>query len=123
MRPAAFAGLGGLASLIVAALLAGCGPAYRGEPLYGPLGAADPRVALGEVVFFAHCHQCHPGGAGGLGFGINDKPLPAGLIEFQVRNGLGVMPAFPEDRISDEELDALVAYLLALRRHGAEARR
>lgn len=107
-------------SLVALALLAACGPAYRGEPIYGPLNPADSKTALGEQVFYANCHQCHPGGAGGLGFGINDKPLPGGLIKFQVRNGLGVMPAFSEERISDEQLDALVAYLYALRRNDRE---
>ena len=107
-------------SFAVAALLlvlAACGPAYRGEPLRGPLVTADPQVLTGERVFHAHCHQCHPGGAGGLGFALNDKPLPGGLIAFQVRNGLGAMPAFSPEEIPDAELDALVTYLLALRRH------
>jgi mono/diheme cytochrome c family protein len=44
------------------------------------------------------------------------EELPGGLIEFQVRNGLGVMPAFSEEQIGDAELDALVAYLMALKR-------
>lgn len=103
--------------LLALLLLAACGPAYRGEPLYGPLNVADVKVAQGEQVFYANCHQCHPGGTAGLGFGINDKPLPGWLIEFQVRNGLGSMPSFSEEQIDDEELDALVAYLVALRRH------
>lgn len=96
-------------------LLAACAPAYRGEPIVGPLDISNPQVALGERVFAANCNQCHPGGAQGVGLSLNDKPLPAGIIKFQVRNGLGVMPSFSRARISDEELDALTAYLLALR--------
>ncbi|MEX2542963.1 MAG: cytochrome c [Trueperaceae bacterium] len=103
--------------LLALLLLVACGPAYRGEPLYGPLNVSDPQVAHGEQVFDAHCHQCHPGGDAGLGFGINDKPLPGWLIKFQVRHGLGAMPSFSQEQIDDEELDALVAYLFALRRH------
>lgn len=99
-------------------LLAGCAPAYRGEPVMGPLDTSHPQVALGERVFESNCNECHPGGAGGLGPSLNDKPLPGWLIAYQVRNGLGAMPAFSEAQISDEELDALVAYLVQLREHG-----
>jgi mono/diheme cytochrome c family protein len=34
---------------------------------------------------------------------------------FQVRNGLGAMPAFSEDEISPHELDDIVAYMKARR--------
>ena len=64
----------------------------------------------------AHCHQCHPGGAAGLAPSINDKPLPGFLMRFQVRHGLGAMPSFDEQVIPEPELDALIAYLLELRR-------
>lgn len=108
--------------LAVLALLASCGPAYRGEPLYGPLDTTDPQVALGEQLYNVNCQQCHPGGNRGLAFSINDKPLTAGMIKFQVRNGLGVMPSFSEERISDTELDALVSYLMALKQNDRETR-
>lgn len=102
-------------TLLLIAVLTACGPAYRGAPLYGPPPRDDPRVAAGERVFARHCHECHPGGDAGLGFGINNKPLPGWAIELQVRHGLGAMPAFDEERIDDVELDAIVAYLMALR--------
>ena len=62
--------------------------------------------------------RCHPKGEAGLGPAVNDKPLPAWLIRFQVRNGLGAMPSFAVRQISPAELDDLVAYLEALRTHG-----
>ena len=93
----------------------GCGPSRRDEPVTERLDASDPRVAAGERVFAAHCYQCHPGGSGGLGPAINDKPLPVALIKTQVRQGLGTMPAFPPDMISDDQLDALARYLKGLR--------
>ena len=96
-------------------LLTGCGPERRDEPLAGPLSSDDPRVALGHRVFSQHCHQCHPGGAAGLAPSINDKPLPVNLMKTQVRKGLGLMPAFSEQEISDEQLDAVIRYLKALR--------
>lgn len=103
------------ALLVLPVLLAACAPAYRGEPLYGPLDTSAPEVAFGQQVFDINCSQCHPGGSSGLGPALNNKPLPPGLIKFQVRHGLGAMPAFSQERLSDEELDALVTYLLKLR--------
>jgi mono/diheme cytochrome c family protein len=58
-----------------------------------------------------YCHQCHPRGEAGIGPALNNKPLPGFLIRFQIRSGLGAMPAFPERVVGNEELDVLVAYL------------
>jgi mono/diheme cytochrome c family protein len=103
--------------LVVMPLLANCS-ARRSEPLVGVLPVLSPQVAQGQKIFMAQCHQCHPGGEAGLGPAINNKPLPAFAIRFQVRYGWGAMPAFSQDQISDVELDAVVAYLRALRAHG-----
>lgn len=103
---AAGAGLAGL----------GCGgPVRRDEPFTAPLTLTDPGVARGQIVYARHCHECHPGGAGGLGPSLNDKPLPVFGIKTQVRAGAGEMPAFDKGRISDEDLEALVRYLKGLR--------
>ncbi|HJP61658.1 MAG TPA: cytochrome c, partial [Gemmatimonadaceae bacterium] len=59
---------------------------------------------------------CHPGGAAGLGPPLNNKPAPAFVIRFQVRHGLGAMPAFDSTQISDADLHAVAEYLKALRR-------
>ena len=103
------------ACLFAVILLIGCGPERRDEPLTEPLTSDDPRVALGHRVYSQHCHQCHPGGAAGLGPPINDKPLPVTLIKTQVRQGHGHMPKFSEEEISDEELEAIRYYLKGLR--------
>ena len=102
--------------LAIAVLLASCATARRGEPLRGPL-SLDAREEHGREVFFRYCHTCHPGGEGGLGPGLNNKPVPGFLIKFQVRHGLGAMPSFPEERLGDEDLDDLVHYLERLRGH------
>ena len=105
------------APLLLALALAGCGSARRGEPYTAaPATPSDARLALGERVFDLNCSQCHPGGEGGLGPAINNKPLPGWLMKIQVRAGLGKMPAFSSEEISGEELDALVRYLGWLRR-------
>jgi mono/diheme cytochrome c family protein len=97
----------------------GCGgSARRGEPIAGPLVLTSEAARRGERVFMEHCHSCHPGGEGGVGPALNNKPAPRFLIGLQVRQGLGAMPAFPPDRIDDRALDDLVDYVVALRRHG-----
>ena len=102
--------------LAFAVQTAACGTARRSEPLTGEHRMQDPVLLRGEQVFSMECSQCHPGGEAGLGPAINDKPLPTWLIRFQVRNGLGVMPSFSPERISGDDLDAVVLYLKELRR-------
>jgi mono/diheme cytochrome c family protein len=94
-------------------LLTACAPSRL--PV-GTLPVTDARFTQGEMVYMKNCHTCHPSGAGGLGPSLNDKPLPAFAIAFQVRHGLGAMPAFGPDKISDAELNELVAYVQHL--HG-----
>jgi mono/diheme cytochrome c family protein len=102
---------------MLALIIASCGSARRGEPIAGPI-ELSPAAARGEKVFMRSCHECHPKGEEGLAPSINDKPLTDFLIRFQVRKGLGAMPEFDPGQISEAELDALVAYLRELRRHG-----
>lgn len=80
--------------------------------------SASADVTRGQRVFMENCHQCHPGGEGGLGPAINNKPLPGFMIKLQVRAGVGAMPAFSADAIAPDELDTLIAYLRALRAFG-----
>jgi len=109
------AGSRAVAALACLSALIGCGSARRGEPVAPPL-VLTAEEARGERIFMRECHVCHPGGEGGLGPAINNKPLPGFLIRFQVRRGLGAMPAFPDEKIPPGELDAIVDYLKALRR-------
>jgi mono/diheme cytochrome c family protein len=103
--------------LLSVLLAAGCS-ARRSEPVTGrPFRSPSPEITRGEIAFDLHCSHCHPGGEKGLAPALNNKPLPGFLIKFQVRHGLGAMPAFSERQIEDPELDALVKYLKALRRN------
>jgi mono/diheme cytochrome c family protein len=100
---------------VVAVLLAaGCGAPRQSEPLTGPLTRTDAQVARGQRLFAENCNKCHDGGRTGLAPAL--LPAPASVIRFQVRHGLGVMPAFDKDRLSDSQLDDLMAYLNAIRR-------
>lgn len=103
------------ASLILSLVAIGCRGVRRGEPFTGELDRKDQNVHRGQEVFQVHCYQCHPGGEGGLGPGLNDKPAPIWLMKTQVRLGLGVMPAFNEEQISGDQLNVLMTYLMALR--------
>lgn len=104
--------------IALAVLVTGCGSARRGEPLVGPLPLASEEAKQGQNVFMRNCHQCHPGGEAGLGPALNNKPLPRFMMRYQVRHGLGAMPAFSEQQIDDDELDHLLVYLKKLREHG-----
>ena len=103
--------------LIAPAVLAACYPIRRADPIVGPFVAADTGIERGRILYDRHCYKCHTEGEGGMGPIINDKPLPRFLMKFQVRQGLGAMPRFSREDISDEELNDLVNYLVALRHH------
>jgi mono/diheme cytochrome c family protein len=105
-----------VASLLCIGTMASCGTARRGAPIIGERHPADARLALGEQVFDRKCSQCHPGGEAGLGPALNNKPLPQFAVHIQVRNGVGAMPRFSSNEISDEQLGAVTAYMVWLRR-------
>ncbi|MFC6998661.1 c-type cytochrome [Rufibacter roseus] len=103
-------------------LLQSCGSARRSEPIIGPLALQSQQLENGRQVFMLNCQKCHPAGEAGLGPPINNVPLPGAALRFRVRSrafalGIGRMPSFKEHEISDEQLDDLVKYMKALRRH------
>lgn len=104
-----------IAAAVVAALAtAGCGSVHRGEPLGPRVAAASSETREGQELFFQYCSQCHPGGAGGLGPSINDRPLPGIAIKTQIRAGVGAMPSFGSDQLSDDDVDAIVHYVTTM---------
>jgi mono/diheme cytochrome c family protein len=101
---------------LVACLFAtSCATPRQSEPRTGAFRPADAQAARGEVAFFRYCAKCHDAGHSGLGPGI--LPVPDFLIRFQVRHGLGVMPAFDQRVLPDQDLDDLIHYLDAIRAH------
>jgi mono/diheme cytochrome c family protein len=103
-------------------MVAGCGSTRREEPLVGRVvpddRPTDPALVAGERLFMANCYQCHPNGRAGVAPALNNKPAPAKAIEFQIRHGLGAMPAFDDRRISNEQLHEISGYVIALRKQG-----
>ena len=81
-----------------------------------PLSMPTKELENGRILFNQHCATCHPEGMAGVGLAIINKPLPASLIRFQIRNGVGVMPGFDEDVLSDEQVEHIAEYLVYLRK-------
>ncbi|KAA3437201.1 cytochrome c [Rufibacter hautae] len=103
-------------------LLYSCGTARRSEPILGPLALQTQQLENGRVVFMQNCQRCHPLGEAGLGPSLNNIPLPGVALRFRVRSkafflGIGRMPSFKKHEISREQMDELVVYMKALRRH------
>ena len=82
----------------------------EGQAGGGQGGEDDP-----EGTFVANCGACHTlekaGTSGEVGPSLNDLSLEAADVEEQIRRGGGAMPPF-EDQLSDEQIDALVQYLV-----------
>jgi mono/diheme cytochrome c family protein len=74
---------------------------------------ANERIANGQKVFMSYCNKCHPGGEGGLGPSITSNPAPQFIKRFQMRHGLGVMPAFKQHEISKKDLHDISKFLHA----------
>ncbi len=89
----------------------------RSEPIRGPLAMDEPGIRNGQIIYMQYCHKCHPHGEGGLGPSINAVPAPQFVKRFQVRHGLGTMPAFKPEEISRADLRDMSSYLRALKRN------
>ncbi len=74
----------------------------------GPIQSTD--TARGEEVYNTVCMSCHGAGAPNLeGIGWE-----AGAMRQQIREGHGRMPAISQSRLSDEDMEALLAYMTTI---------
>jgi ubiquinol-cytochrome c reductase cytochrome c subunit len=81
-------------------------------------------LSRGRDLFINSCAACHGAGAGGDAVGggyvapplLDDDPVTVGEA---IRTGPGAMPVFGPGQISDEDLEAIAAYLIYLREHAA----
>jgi mono/diheme cytochrome c family protein len=96
---------------LIAPLFFGCGASRRGEPEAPAIAPRTGAELRGQRLFHRWCYQCHPGGEAGLGPAINNRPLPHVAIRTQIRRGLGAMPSFGKDVLSDGDVSAIIAYL------------
>ena len=75
-------------------------------------GAASPEMlAAGGERFEAVCGLCHPGGDEDNGPSIKDIHWDAPRMRAQIRNGSGRMRPISAARLSDEDLEKVVAWL------------
>ena len=97
-------------AMLALTMVVACGPSRRG-PAFGTPREFNAQQQEGRVLFMRNCNPCHPGASGGLGPSINNKPLPSVAMRTQIRRGVGAMPAFTDEMLSDAQVDAIVAYL------------
>lgn len=90
--------------------------APKTAPYAEPINLPSEELENGRILFSQHCITCHPGGKSGLGPSIINKPLPKFLIRFQIRNGIGVMPAFGEEVLTDQQVERIAEYVVFLRK-------
>ncbi len=102
------------AVLVVAA---GCGGGGGGDAEHagevaaeyqGPIRSSD--TARGEELYNGICMSCHSGGAPAL----DDIGWEPGALRQQVRQGEGRMPAISESRLSADDLEAILAYMVTI---------
>jgi mono/diheme cytochrome c family protein len=99
------------------ALAASCA-SRRTEPVkLKTFSSNDSHILNGEKLFMLHCHKCHPAGEAGLGPALNSNPAPQFIKRFQMRHGLGVMPAFDKSEISKENLRDISKYMKAWKKY------
>ena len=106
-------GLGGI--------LAACGSA---APATAPTAAPEPSpttqaqaepISLGHELFIAKgCSACHGQDAEGTIIAPALTGHTMAQVRRQTRAPLGIMPVFPPDKISNEELDAIAMYISEL---------
>ena len=64
----------------------------------------------GEQLFRESCNACHPSGGKGVGPAL-ERALARESAVQQIRDGFGLMPGFGEDKLSDDDVDAVLAYV------------
>ena len=78
----------------------------------GPITSTD--AEHGKQLFSTFCDDCHPGGEEDVGPSLIAEPHTPARIRQQVREGSGKMRPFSEKRVSNEDLEALLAYLASI---------
>jgi ubiquinol-cytochrome c reductase cytochrome c subunit len=97
---------------------------FGGGPAIPAVQVTGADLSRGRDLFVTSCAACHGPGAGGddIGGGFVAPPLlgvdPV-IVGEAIRTGPGAMPIFPSGQVSDEDLNAIAAYLEYLREDAA----
>lgn len=109
-----------LAIVIVLGLAsAACGT--RGPAISSATDSREALARRGETIFRENCNVCHPSGGKGVGPALERSLARESAVQ-QIRDGFGLMPGFGADKLSDHDVDAVLAYVDGLVAR-AEARR
>jgi len=96
------------------ALLIGCalGPDERHLRYPGPIASRD--VARGQTRFQVVCAPCHDNHELRRGPPLLNQRWTPPRIRQRVREGTALMPAIPRHRLSDGDLETLLAYFVTV---------
>jgi mono/diheme cytochrome c family protein len=84
-----------------------------GEASYaGPIASTD--TAKGKEAFDSFCGDCHPDGGEDVGPSLIATPHTPAKMRQQVREGSGKMRPFPEQRLSKDDLEDILAWLASV---------
>ncbi len=78
----------------------------------GPVASTD--VELGKEKFTDFCDDCHPDAQSGEGPSLIEHAHTAARIRQQIREGSDKMRPFSEARLSNENMEAILAYLASV---------
>lgn len=116
-----------LAMWVLVLVVAGCGGSSGGaeEPVgeettaggdlsqyAGAITSTD--VDRGKELFDTLCGDCHPGGEGDVGPSLVAEPHTPERLRQQIREGSGKMRPFGENRLSDADMETVLAYLASI---------
>ncbi len=117
----------GASALLLIAVLGACGgsrsggseeihadEAVGGEAMQyeGPIASTD--AAHGKGVFDDLCGDCHPDAGEDVGPSLIEHPNSPARLRQQVREGSGKMRPFSAKRLSDGDLEAVLAWLASV---------
>lgn len=79
---------------------------------------SDPKVEAGRQIFAKTCAGCHLGQGTQAGrapqLSVSQNAINPDFVRNQVRKGKAPMPAFDQSKISDADLENIIAYLKAI---------
>lgn len=78
----------------------------------GPIQSTD--AAGGKEKFEAFCGDCHPGGEADVGPSLIAEPHTPAKIRQQIREGSGKMRPFSEKRLSNADVETILAWLASV---------
>ena len=78
----------------------------------GPIGSTD--VERGAERFETFCGGCHPGGQEDVGPSLIADPHSPARVRQQIREGSAQMRPFSAARLSDADMETILAYMASI---------